>query len=74
MWVHPIVSERERKGIFHNLFFEIRQDEDKFFNYVRMSMTSFDELLNTIKPNVTKTNTRMRTCIPAEEKLLITLR
>lgn len=74
MWVHPIVNERQTKGHFYTLFAEIREDEDKYFNYTRMSMGSFNELLGCIKEKITKENTRMRSSIPPEEKLIVTLR
>jgi hypothetical protein len=34
--------------VFYALYNELRED-DKFFNYFRMSIASFDELCNTIK-------------------------
>lgn len=74
MWVHPIVNDRLSKGHFYTIFAEIREDEEKFFNFTRMSMASFSELLGCIKEKITKKDTRMRTCIPPEEKLVITLR
>lgn len=74
MWVHPIVNDRLSKGHFYTLFAEVREDNEKFFNFTRMPMASFDELLGYIKEKITKKNTRMRTSIPPEEKLVITLR
>jgi ribosomal protein L20 len=45
MWVHRINEKRLEAGIeYHSLFEELRQVEDKFFNYFRMSISSFDEL------------------------------
>ncbi|KAK9875838.1 hypothetical protein WA026_009623 [Henosepilachna vigintioctopunctata] len=38
-WVHPILQLREQHGQFHHLFMELRSDEEKFFNYFRMSMS-----------------------------------
>lgn len=43
-------------------------------NYLRMSKESFQLLLNLVKPLFTKQNTRMRSAISAEEKLIATLR
>ncbi|XP_045482872.1 uncharacterized protein LOC123686692 [Harmonia axyridis] len=74
IWIHPIIEEREKKGQFRNLFAELKNHEDKFFNFTRMSTSSFEELLNIIKENLKKNDTIMRKCISPEEKLVITLR
>ena len=74
IWIHPIVRDRTSKGLFYTLFNQARQDEDKFYNFVRMSSESFDELLNILKQKLRKLDTHMRSSIPPEEKLVITLR
>jgi hypothetical protein len=43
--VHPINSARFVDGAFRNLYGKLRDDRDKFFNYFRMPIASFDELL-----------------------------
>ncbi|PNF20160.1 hypothetical protein B7P43_G00612 [Cryptotermes secundus] len=73
-WVHPLLSSRSTKGMFTTFFIELRTYEEKFFSYTRMSIKSFDELLDRIRPLITGINTTMRPCISAEEKLLVTLR
>lgn len=50
-WVHPILELREH-GQLHYLFMELRNDEENFFNYIRMSMSSFDELNNILKSKI----------------------
>jgi hypothetical protein len=50
------------------------QDPVRFFNYFRMSQSSFDELLTEIKDSITLQNTNMRSAIPSEEVLVLTLR
>jgi hypothetical protein len=32
MWVHPIISDRQNKGLFWSIFEDLRRDEAKFFN------------------------------------------
>jgi len=49
LWVHPINQRREEVGIFHTIFEGLRDDENKFFNYFRMSVASFDELHERLK-------------------------
>lgn len=74
MWEHPLVTQRSSKGAFNTTFQEIRRDEVKFFNFLRMSQNSFSELFEILRENLTKQNTTMRNSLSAEEKLVITLR
>lgn len=75
MWVHPIVKERHNKSMYYNLFkTTLQDDEEKFFNFVRMSKNSFNELLRYIESDLTKQNTVMRESFSPEEKLVVTLR
>jgi hypothetical protein len=43
--VHPINSARFVDGAFCNLCGKLRDDRDKFFNYFRKSIASFDKLV-----------------------------
>ncbi|XP_029342534.1 uncharacterized protein LOC107884642 isoform X2 [Acyrthosiphon pisum] len=61
-------------GQFTTFFENIRQYPDKFFEYYRMWISSFDELLKTLRPHITKNTTEFRNPISAEERLTITLR
>lgn len=74
MWVHPIVAARYHKGAFRNLMVQLRQDDTKFFNYFRMSASSFDELLGLVQHDLQKQDTSFRQSISPEEKLAICLR
>jgi hypothetical protein len=47
------VRDRASKGLFCTLFHEARQDEDKFYNFVRMS----SESLNILKQKLRKLDT-----------------
>lgn len=73
-WVHPINSERYTNGHYVKLYNKLREDPTKFFNYFRMSVKSFDELLLYIKNDIQLQNTNMRSAIQPEEMLVITLR
>lgn len=73
-WVHPLYTERLFKGKFYTIYSELRQYPPKFFNYFRMSINSFDELLALVGPVITHQDTRFRKAIPAEERLTVTLR
>jgi transcription termination factor NusB len=62
-WVHPINTKRLTLGVFYTLFEELRNDGDKFFNYFRMSVTSFDELHDKLQNVLQRQDTVMRDCI-----------
>jgi len=47
-WVHPLLSDR-----FIN---DLRKYEDKLFNYLRMSVDSFDELMEPASRRFKQTN------------------
>ncbi|KAG8313148.1 hypothetical protein J6590_010241 [Homalodisca vitripennis] len=71
VWIHPVVvQKRNILGHFNTLFLELRVDEEKFFNYFRMSVSTFDEVLQKISPQ----DTNMRNCIKPAEMLAVTLR
>ena len=73
-WVHPINEKREEAGLFYTLFEDLRNDEKKFYNYFRMSITTFDELHNRLKYDLQRQNTKMRNCIQPVQMLAITIR
>ncbi|XP_022163932.1 uncharacterized protein LOC111029281 [Myzus persicae] len=73
-WVYPINSNRESSGQFDSFYENIRCYPDKFLEYYRMSITTFDELLEKICPYITKQTTPFRNPITAEQRLTITLR
>lgn len=73
-WIHPLRAERPLKGYFVSFYGSLRDHDEEFFNYTRMSVKSFDELLVKIAPHISGTDTSMRLCIRNEEKLLVTLR
>jgi hypothetical protein len=62
--IHPIVRDRTSKGLFYTLFNQARQDEDIFYNFVRMLSESFNDLLNILKQKLRKLATHMRSSIP----------
>jgi hypothetical protein len=44
-WIHPLLNARQERDMFYTAFNDLRNDESKFFNYFRMSIVSFDELV-----------------------------
>jgi len=73
-WVHPILQNRLTLSLYITLYPNLRVHEPKFFNYFRMSVQSFDWLLELIKEDITADENAIRYCISPEEKLIITLR
>ena len=71
---HPTLSHRLSIGNFHTSFNNHRIYLEKFFQYYRMSVTSFDELLSLIGENIVKQDTIMRQSIHPAERLVICLR
>lgn len=70
-WIHPI---NKNKLLYSNQFFDrhekIKQFPDNFFSYYRMSVNSFDELVQALREDCTT----IRRYISLEEKITITLR
>ena len=65
----------EKKYCHMSLLRELRDNNpDDFKNYLRMDANTFDELLNVMRPHLSKQDTAMRRSIPADERLIATLR
>jgi len=73
-WVHLILTKRVEFGAFYTLFPNLREHEDKFSNYFRMSTTSFDKLHLNLKDCIQRQDTFIRECIQPVQMLAITLR
>jgi hypothetical protein len=73
-WIHPMLLERATRGAFHLLYCDLRKHDTKFLNYTRMSVGSFDQLLQLIRKEIEVGDTNFRQSIRPEEKLMVTLR
>lgn len=73
--VHPILTDRGTHGVFVTLYPNLRKYEIKFVKYLRMSIQSFDDLLELIREGISPCEKYVqRNVVSAEEKLVITLR
>jgi len=70
-WVRPINMRRPEQGDFHHLLQEMKNDPYMFFRYTRMSVCVFNQLLEMMKPFLTKKSPR---ALLPEQRLALTLR
>lgn len=73
-WVHPLICDRENSGKFFKFYNDLRKYPEKFFDYYRMTINSFDELLQNVREQLKKNCTQLRVPITPEERLTVTLR
>jgi len=73
-WFHQIIQKREEFGAFYTLFGELRDDTNKFFNYFRMSVSSFDEMHRLLKDSLQRRYSKMGNCIQPVEMLAVAVR
>jgi hypothetical protein len=71
LWNHPTLSHHLSIDNFHTSFNNHRIYPEKLFQYYRMSVTSFDELLGLIGENTVKQDSTMRQSIHPAERLVI---
>jgi hypothetical protein len=72
-WVRPMFANRRKYSEYYTLFEkELQNDDDQFYNYVRMSKKSFNKLFDLLKDGLMKNGRREP--ISARERLVITLR
>lgn len=75
VWVRPIYRKRKAQGQFHHLAKELKLEGDgDFKEYIRMTKSQYDTLLELVKPKIEKKTTFFREPISASERLLVTLR
>ena len=72
---HPLNKRRNVSGEFHHLYTDLREHPDKFFNYMRMSVETFDYIVFMTYGSLSK---KWRNChgrpIMTEERLMLTIR
>lgn len=73
-WIHEYNMDRPLRGEYSNVYRQARMYEDKFYEYLRMTIQTFDCLLSTLEHRLTKITTKFRQPLTPEERLVITLR
>lgn len=76
VWVRHHFQLRSKLGEFHTTFQSLMDhpDETLFFNYMRMSYESYQNLKDLILPHIQPVGSNWRPSISGEEKLVITIR
>lgn len=72
-WVREIYLKRHDFGEFHHIMEDLYNDHILFHGYVRMKKETFEYILNTIRPDLTKYS-NFRDTISPEERLIVTFR
>jgi hypothetical protein len=57
--VHPVNQKRTKRGEFHHLYHQLKQYPDRFYEYFRMSQSTFNYILRLIEPRIHKVYTNM---------------
>lgn len=73
-WIHPTLQKRTKLGEFSQLIQELENDEQRFYDYFRMTKDAFEELHILLKEDLDRSDTNYRKSITARERLAITLR
>jgi hypothetical protein len=72
-WIHEINTQRGIHGEFCHFYRELRGHPQRFFEYTRMSISSFVVLLSKLEHRLSKETTSWRKHISPTERL-VTLR
>lgn len=73
--VHPVNKERTTLGEFYHLYQELKGYPDRFYDYLRISPSTFKYILGLLEQKVEKVFTnRQEQPISVEERLVVTLR
>ena len=73
-WVQPCLAKREELGVFRTIFQEVRYDQRRCRDYIRMSNDQFLYLVDKMSEDLQKQDTVLRNCISPEELTCLALR
>jgi len=75
LWSRNWLLRRKQLGVCDNLLVELAEEDPRSFkNWMRMDKRGFDVLLEKVGPLIYKQDTKFRECIPAKDRLAMTLR
>ena len=74
-WVRKWIQRRQEMGACSTLVNELKiEDAQQFINFVRMSASQIEVIINLIGDMISKKDTNMRKAIPVKERVIVTLR
>ena len=71
---HDILQSLYQLGEFYHLYNDLRKDSTTFFEYCRMSPSTFDYIKQAIRQYISHISTNFQKTISVEERLFVTLR
>lgn len=75
IWVRSWILKREDLGFYQGLLQELRSEDVEFYkNFVRITPSDFDFLVDKLAPLIQRHDTVMRKAISVGERLAVTLR
>jgi hypothetical protein len=66
---HDIFQSRYQLGEFRHLYNKLRKDSTKYFEYCRMSPSTFDYIVQAIRQHISHISTNFQKIISVEERL-----
>lgn len=73
-WVHNAWKSRTVEGEFYTLFPHLMDDETKFYEYFRMTQSTFHNLLKKLEARLKKEDTFWKKSITPIQRLAVCLR
>jgi len=73
-WIQPILAVRYLEGSFYTLFEKLKSHDSKFFNYFRMSLSTFEFLVMRLSDRIKGQDNAIRACVLPKEMLAVTIR
>jgi len=70
---HDILQSFYQLGEFHHLYNDLRKDSTKFFEYCRMSPSTFDYIVQATRQYISHISTNFQKTISVEEAQFVTL-
>ncbi|GFU95745.1 DDE Tnp4 domain-containing protein [Trichonephila clavipes] len=75
VWQRKWLQRRIQLGCYENLMKELAlENSESYRRFLRMDVSTFEELVALVSPRIERKNTSMKKAIPAAERIALTLR
>ena len=74
IWMESLCESRPKEGQMSTIWRHIFEDEDYFYNFLRMSFDQFNTLLRLVDPIIDRNQGLGRESISSRDRLAVTLR